>query len=452
MRQDLHELFKTLVRARRDGTFEAAIASLIAEAGDEREKRAFEISSLCGAEVSYSENFTSELVKAIDAGKPAKRVVWKQGFCSEHCMKAGDIPPCQGSCPFNAIIRDKGTNTIRIDEERCTGCGLCVDACPEGQILDKVEYIPATGLVKNGTPVIAAVAPAISGQFGSGATIEKLRTTFKSIGYKEMVEVAFFADMLTLKEAVEFDRFVKKKDDFMITSCCCPMWVAMVKKVYNELIHHVSPSVSPMIAAGRVLKTLHPGCRVVFIGPCVAKKAEAKEPDIAGAIDAVLTFTELKDAFDALGIDPARFEGEEAFEYASRGGRLYARTGGVSTAVGDAIGRLYPAKHELLSAVQGNGVRECKELLSKVRGGEIKANFIEGMGCVGGCVGGPKAILPKEEGRVFVDAYAEASSISVAVESGCMNEILHGLGIDTAEDFQDPAKNSIFERDFASEG
>ena len=112
-----------------------------------------------------------------------------------------------------------------------------------------------------------------------------------------MVEVAFFADMLTLKEAIEFDHFVKKKDDLMITSCCCPMWVGMLKRVYNNMVRYVSPSVSPMIAAGRVMKKLNNNCKVVFIGPCIAKKAEAKEKDLLGDIDFVLTFAELKGYF-----------------------------------------------------------------------------------------------------------------------------------------------------------
>ena len=106
--------------------------------------------------------------------------------------------------------------------------------------------------------------------------LDNLRTAFKKIGFTDMVEVAFFADMLTLKEAIEFDEHVKTKEDLMITSCCCPMWVGMVKKVYHNLVKHVSPSISPMIAAGRILKELNPNCKVVFIGPCIAKKAKLK--------------------------------------------------------------------------------------------------------------------------------------------------------------------------------
>jgi iron only hydrogenase large subunit-like protein len=263
-----------------------------------------------------------------------------------------------------------------------------------------------------------------------------------------MVEVAFFADMLTLKEAVEFDEHVHTKEDFMITSCCCPMWVAMLKRVYGELVKHVSPSVSPMIAAGRVMKALNPDCKVVFIGPCIAKKAEAKEKDLLGDIDYVLTFAELMDIFKALDIDPSKMPEDYSTEYASMGGRLYARTGGVSKAVSDAIERIFPEKFKMLTTTQANGVIECKKMLSEAMEGNISANFIEGMGCIGGCVGGPKAIIPREEGRERVNEFAYNSDIKVAVDSDTMNKILAKLQIHSVEDFMHEERVEIFERHF----
>ena len=136
--------------------------------------------------------------------------------------------------------------------------------------------MPIIDLLKNNKTVIAAVAPAIAGQFGKDVTLDQLREAFIRIGFADMVEVAFTADMLTIKEAVEFDHHINSTEDIMITSCCCPMWVGMLKKVYSQLVKDVSPSVSPMIAAGRVLKKLNPEVKVVFIGPCIAKKAEAE--------------------------------------------------------------------------------------------------------------------------------------------------------------------------------
>ncbi|MDZ4957127.1 iron hydrogenase, partial [Clostridium perfringens] len=148
--------------------------------------------------------------------------------------------------------------------------------------------------------VIAAVAPAIMGQFGENVSMDQLRSAFIKIGFSDMVEVAFAADMLTIKEAVEFNRHVNEPNDLMITSCCCPIWVGMLKKIYKELVPDLSPSVSPMIATARVIKKLNPDAKVVFIGPCIAKKAEPKDPDLIGDIDFVLTFQELDNIFKVL--------------------------------------------------------------------------------------------------------------------------------------------------------
>ena len=263
-----------------------------------------------------------------------------------------------------------------------------------------------------------------------------------------MIEVAFAADMLTIKEAVEFNKHVNGPDDLMITSCCCPMWVGILKRVYKELVPDLSPSVSPMIAAGRIIKKLNPKAKVVFIGPCIAKKAEAKEKDLVNDIDFVLTFQELDNIFKALEIDPSKLEGIPTKDYASKGGRLYARTGGVSIAVSEAIEELYPDKSKLFKSAKAEGVKECKDILNKALSGEVKANFIEGMGCIGGCVGGPKALIAKEQGKIYVDNLAYNSPIKVATHSNTMDEVLEKLNITSLKDFEDDKKTEIFHRNF----
>ena len=234
----------------------------------------------------------------------------------------------------------------------------------------------------------------------------------------------------------------------MITSCCCPMWVGMLKKVYNELIDDLSPSVSPMVAAGRVIKKLNPDAKVVFVGPCIAKKAEAKEKDVAGAIDFVLTFQEVDEIFNAMDIRPGDLEGVPTKEYASKGGRLYARTGGVSVAVHDVLKELYPDQIKNFKAVQANGVVECKKILNSALNGEINASFLEGMGCVGGCVGGPKANIPTARGKEAVDNFAKESAIQVPVHSETLDNVLGKLGIESLRDFEDIDKIQLFEREF----
>ncbi|MCT8977504.1 4Fe-4S binding protein [Clostridium sp. CX1] len=448
MKAKYSDLFKSIVNAYYEGNFEEKVKEILSQESVDKESLSRVISSLCGTGITYSDNFVEELKEAISSYETNHKIVNKIKHCSMDCVDVNGETMCQKSCPFNAIFIDTEKNTSVIDNDKCTDCGFCVEACPTGGILDRVEFIPLLELLKGGHPVIAAVAPAIIGQFGDMITIDQLRAAFKKIGFTDMIEVAFFADMLTLKEAVEFDHFVKKREDLMITSCCCPMWVGMLKRVYNDLVRYVSPSVSPMIASGRVMKELNPDCKVVFIGPCVAKKAEAKEKDLLGDIDFVLTFAEVKDIFESLNINPAELDEDSSTEYASRGGRLYARTGGVSTAVTEAVERLFPEKYQLIRTVQANGVKECRAILEKAKNGDIDANFIEGMGCIGGCVGGPKAILPREKGKEHVDHLADNSSIKVSVDSDCMNKILSDIGIESIEDFKDEKKIEIFERKF----
>jgi len=441
-------LFKTIVKAYYEGNFDEKIKELMEDDNINKEYLSLVISSLCGVEVGYSENYTADLKAAIKVYSSDHKVVSKVMECDMDCADINGETPCQKSCPFSAIVTDKENHTTCIDNDKCTDCGFCVEACTDGKILDKIEFIPLANLLRENTPVIATVAPAIIGQFGKDVSINQLRAAFKKIGFADMIEVAFFADMLTIKEAVEFDHLVRHKHDFMITSCCCPMWVGMLKRVYSDLETHVSPSISPMVASGRVLKKINPECKVVFIGPCIAKKAEIKDKDIIGDIDYVMTFQELKTVFEALDINPAELEEDISTEYASRGGRLYGRTGGVSIAVGDVIGRMYPEKHSTFYPIQASGVMQCKEILSKAQKGEIEANFIEGMGCVGGCVGGPKAIIPREEGRRFVNDFADSSDIKVSMDSSCMDLILKKIDINSANDFKDKEKIEIFERKF----
>ena len=191
--------------------------------------------------------------------------------------------------------------------------------------------------------VYALIAPAFMGQFGEGVSPGAIRAALKRAGFSGMVEVAVFADILTLKEALEFDRHVNRDTDFLLTSCCCPVWVSMIRNIYGELVPHMPGAVSPMIAAGRAVKKMHPDAVTVFIGPCLAKKKEAKEPDICDAIDVVLTFQETAMLFEAMGIAPQQME-EDASEHSSGAGRIYARTGGVSEAVVRTVEQLHPGK------------------------------------------------------------------------------------------------------------
>ncbi len=442
-------IFKQLTKAYYDGTFDETVRELLQFSEFDKMETMKLISVLCGVDVNIDdENFIPNLKKAITNYKVKENVVNKIFQCNDCEKSHHEKTKCQSVCPFDAIVEEPLKKDMFIDNHLCIHCGMCVEVCDSGAIRDKIEFLPLLDLLQNNTKVIAIVAPAIAGQFGDSVTLDQLRAAFIKAGFFDMMEVAFAADMLTIKEAVEFDHHVKAKGDLLITSCCCPMWVSMLKKVYHDLVQHVSPSVSPMIAMGKILKQLNPDVKVVFIGPCVAKKAEAKDKDLVGIIDFVLTFEEIGTIFEILNIIPQELTGVPSLEYASRGGRLYATTGGVSTAVSEAVEELFPDKIHLMKTVQANGVPACKELLNKVQRGEVTASFMEGMGCVGGCVGGPKTIISTDAGRKAVTQVAMDSSIKVSTNSDIMMEVLKRIGIESLEDFKHPEKIEILERNF----
>jgi len=345
---------------------------------------------------------------------------------------------CEKVCSFDAIKKDE-KGDITVSDDLCTGCADCITNCNNKNLIDRKDILPLFKVLnESATPVYAMIAPAFIGQFSDKVTPGKLRSAFKRLGFAGMIEVALFADILTLKEALEFDHSIQTNKDYLLTSCCCPIWIAMIKKVYNELIPHVPASVSPMVACGRSIKKLTPDAKTVFIGPCVAKKAEAKEKDVSDAVDFVLTFQEIQDIFDIANIIPEDCE-EDLKDHSSTGGRIYARTGGVSEAVQNTVNRLSPNRNIPLRAQQANGVPECKALLNEIKSGNINANFIEGMGCIGGCVGGPKAIISKEIGTEQVNNYGKTATYKTPVDNPYVIELLHRLGFDTIE--------SLLERD-----
>jgi iron only hydrogenase large subunit-like protein len=356
-------------------------------------------------------------------------VVMRVGNCGHPECERGK---CAIECLFSAIKRDESGNVV-ISHEDCSGCGLCLEDCRHEVLSDRKEIIPVLELLNSRKyPVYAMIAPAFNGQFSKDVTAGKLRTAFKLAGFYGMLEVALFADILTLKEALEFDRMIKTGDDYMLTSCCCPIWVAMIKKIYSDLIPHMPPSVSPMVACGRAVKRIHPDAKTVFIGPCVAKKAEAREADIADAVDFVLTFQEIADVFEKAGINPEALP-EDMRDHSSKAGRLYARTGGVSEAVHNTLNRLKPDRDIRLSALQADGAVECKKLLKEIMDGNIRANFMEGMGCRGGCVGGPKAILKVEEGTLHANEYGSLAKFETPIDNPHVIDLLERLGFYTVD-------------------
>lgn len=364
----------------------------------------------------------------------------------EPCTDCAYERACQNSCIFDAIEED-GEGKLSINPDLCSGCGVCIDACENQNISAGKDVLPAMKAVREAKgPAYMLVAPAFLGQFTENVTPGKLRTAFRALGFSGMVEVALFADILTLKEALEFDKHILEKGDYQLTSCCCPVWIAMIRKMYKELMPHVPGAVSPMIACGRMIKLLHPDAVTVFAGPCLAKKSEAREKDVAGAVDYVLTFQEVQDIFEAADIHPEELEDQEK-EHSSRAGRIYARTGGVSEAVSETEKQLRPDRKIKVKAEQADGIPDCRALISRIQNHETDANFFEGMGCPGGCVGGPKAILNKEEGKKYVDEYGDRALYATPLENPYVMKMLEELGFKTIEDFV--GNSELLIRDFS---
>ncbi|GAB6157223.1 [Fe-Fe] hydrogenase large subunit C-terminal domain-containing protein [Desulfotomaculum varum] len=415
------QIFKDLVKSAYEGKLDEGIAKLKKQGDEDVEK----------------------YIQYATGGGDSDRVVYKVRDCSCGCEDEG----CQVSCLMGAIERDEQGNVV-IRGSHCTDCGQCVEVCQHDCLVDRKEFIPLVEILKNRkVPVYAIIAPAFIGQFGEEVSPGQVRAALKRLGFYGMVEVALFADILTFREALEFDAHVQKTGDFVLTSMCCPMWVSMVKKAYTRLASHITPSVSPMVACGRAVKKLHPDAKVVFIGPCIAKKAEAKESDVRDAVDVVITFKELQQIFEAVGIDPAAMVADEK-EHSSTGGRIYARTGGVSKAVSDTLKRIRPDKQIQIKAVQAHGVKECKQMLQDALDGKIIANFYEGMGCVGGCVGGPHVLIDPARGTELVNRYGEQANSLTPADNKYVLALLKKLGFEEIDDLFDEEKARMFSRNF----
>jgi iron only hydrogenase large subunit-like protein len=369
-------------------------------------------------------------------------LILRTGVCD---CDADNRAECVNRCPFGAMSIGADGN-IAIDPTLCMGCADCIAGCARDKLAAGTDILPALKAVRSSRSLTyAIIAPAFLGQFSRDVTPGMLRTALKKVGFDGMIEVALFADILTLKEALEFDKNIRSETDYQLTSCCCPMWIGMIRKVYHELMPHVPGSVSPMIACARTVKILYPDALTVFIGPCLAKKAEAREPDLAGAVDYVLTFREVQDILDALDIKPAQMEDSDK-DHSSRAGRIYARAGGVSEAVKATVERLSPGRAISVRTRAADGVPACRAMMADILAGRNEGNFYEGMGCRGGCVGGPRAVTGIAEGTAAVDLYGDAARCRTPAENPYVMELLRRLGFETIESLLE--ETDIFTRHF----
>lgn len=326
------------------------------------------------------------------------------GQCAKVCPFSAIVNrkrPCQSACKVKAIkINDD--NAAAIDNNKCIQCGACVYQCPFGAISDKSFILDVIDMIKkseNNTKhkVYAIVAPSIASQF-TYAKLGQIIKGLKNLGFYTVVEAALGADMVAMEESKEL------AEKGFLTSSCCPAFVQYIKSAYPALLPHVSHNYSPMAMLAKYIKDTTPNAKVVFIGPCTAKKAEAQLDSVKPYVDSVLTFEELQALFDSKDIDVTSLE-EDVLDNASYYGRIFARSGGLSDAVKQALVE-QNIDFDLKPAVC-DGIEACKTALLKKSKNVLDANFIEGMACVGGCIGGAGCLTHGEKNKAQVDEYGK---------------------------------------------
>lgn len=337
------------------------------------------------------------------------------GKCLNACQYSAiikSVRPCENACKVHAISMDEHKKA-HIDESKCIACGACVYQCPFGAVMDKSYILDAIKLLResNGdNKIYAIIAPSITGQF-QNAKIGQVVSGLKQLGFYNVVEAALGADMVAHKEAKEL---VEKE---FLTSSCCPAFVAYIEKNFPDLEEHISHNLSPMAEIGKYIKRIHPDSKVIFIGPCTAKKAEVKKNRVKQYVDVVLTFEELQALFDSRNINLSNLP-DDVLDNASYFGRIFARSGGLSDAVVEALKEQGVTDFKA-SPISCSGIEECRIALLKASKGVLKENFIEGMACNDGCIGGAACLTHNPKDRRLVDDYgreAMEKTIKDAIE------------------------------------
>ncbi len=325
------------------------------------------------------------------------------GMCAKVCPYTAIINhkrPCMNACKVKAISMNDD-HAAAIDNDKCIACGACVYQCPFGAIMDKSFILDAIDIIKRSEnnqkyKVFAVVAPAISSQF-KYAKLGQVISGLKKLGFHTVVEAALGADMVADAESREL---VEKG---FLTSSCCPGFVSYIEKTFPDMKQYISHNPSPMAAISRYIKEHDAPCKIIFIGPCTAKKAEVQRESVKPYVDVALTFEELQALFDSKDIDITALD-EDVLDNASFFGRIFARSGGLSDAVAQGL-REHGETEFQLKAVPCDGIEACRAALMRKSKNVLDGNFIEGMACVGGCIGGAGCLTHGEKNKAEVDKY-----------------------------------------------
>ena len=343
--------------------------------------------------ISFDENHVAHIdkTKCVECGQ-----------CAKVCPYTAIVSrkrPCQNACKVKAISMNE-EKAATIDNGKCIACGACVYQCPFGAIMDKSYMLNVIDLLRKSEQgrsyrLYAIVAPSISSQFNY-ARLGQVISGLKALGFHTVVEAALGADMVAEAESREL------AEKGFLTSSCCPAFVTYIRQSFPQLLPMVSHNLSPMAAIARFIKETTPDAKTIFIGPCTAKKAEAQLDTVKPYLDAVLTFEELQALFDSRDLDITTLP-EDVLDNASYFGRIFARSGGLSDAVAEGL-KEQNIDFDLKPCVC-DGIEACRMALLKKSKNVLDANFIEGMACLGGCIGGAGCLTHGEKNKAEVDKY-----------------------------------------------
>ena len=325
------------------------------------------------------------------------------GACAKVCPYSAitnQKRPCEIACKVKAITMNDD-KSARINDEKCISCGACVYQCPWGAITDKSFIVDAIDLIRGSDDnknykVYAVVAPSISIQF-TYAALGQVISGIKALGFHTVVEAALGADMVAYAESKEL---VEKG---ILTSSCCPAFVEYIKKTFPDLTKYISHNLSPMATIAKYIKEQDPTAKIIFIGPCTAKKMEFQKEEVRPWVDCVLTFEELQALFDSRDLDIASME-QDVLDNASYFGRIFARSGGLTDAVREGI-KEHGCENFDFKPVPCDGIEACRVALLRLSKNLLNGNFVEGMACFGGCINGAGCLTHGEKNRAEVDKY-----------------------------------------------
>lgn len=300
-----------------------------------------------------------------------------------------DCYRCVKACPVKAIKLESGSASIVPD--LCIYCGTCTLICPNGTKKVRNDLASVKQSLMRQEKIIVSLAPSYLSEYAK-EDIHKVIAAFKEAGFWQVSETAIGAE----KVAEATKAWIDSQPNGVYISSCCPSAVQLIKKYYPEYSSYIVPVFSPMITHSLFLKSLYPNAKVAFVGPCAAKKSELDQ--FQGKIDFVLTFQEIKELFDDMGIyfefmKPT--EEDVFFPFKASKGNLYPIDGGMLTNMIDSITTTEARINHNTGNVDArymtfSGVQNIKEILSDFNQLDTSCKtFLELMTCEGGCIKGP---------------------------------------------------------------